>query len=93
MYEEELSDFFGKDLNWVISLLIMSAFTYMILTWCGSIFVTAELPRQGHEKLLNSLKEGILILAEEDSVVKFQNQAALRLTSKYSEEFSISKIN
>ena len=62
---------------------------YVVLTWIGSLFVAAEIPRQGHEKLLNGFKEGILILAEDTSVIKFQNQAAL----KYSDKFSISVID
>lgn len=49
----------------------MSAFANVIMAWFGSIFVAAELPRQGHEKLLNGLKEGILIITEESSIVKF----------------------
>ena len=49
----------------------MNAFANMIFTWIGSIYVAAELRRQGNEKLLNGLKEGILILEEDTSVIKF----------------------
>ena len=66
---------------------------YVVLTWIGSLFVAAEIPRQGHEKLLNGFKEGILILAEDTRVIKFQNQTALKLVTEYSDKFSISVID
>ena len=66
---------------------------YVMITWSGSLFVAAELPRQGHEKLLNGLKEGILILEEDSSIIKFHNQAALRLITEYSDKFSIKVID
>ena len=92
LYEEELSDFISEDLRWLISLLIMTICIYMLATWVGNLFVAAELPRQGHEKLLNGLKEGILILEEDSSIIKFHNQAALRLITEYKEKFSITVI-
>ena len=71
----------------------MSAFANVIMAWFGSIFVAAELPRQGHEKLLNGLKEGILIITEESSIVKFQNQTAIKLLTEYSDKFRINVID
>ena len=93
LYEEELSESNGKALSELINLTVMTGFVYMLITWFGSIFVAAELPRQGHEKLLNGLKEGILIIEEDSSIIKFYNQAALRLITEYSDKFSITVID
>ena len=93
LYEEELSEFISEDFKWVISLSIMTFFIHVLYTWVGSLFVAAELPRQGHEKLLNGLKEGILILEEDSNIIKFYNQAALRLITEYSDKFSITVID
>ena len=93
LYEEELIEFISEDLRWLISLLIMTICIYMLITWVGNLFVAAELPRQGHEKLLNGLKEGILILEEDSSIIKFYNQAARRLITEYSDKFSITVID
>ena len=70
----------------------MTFFIHVLYTWVVSLFVAAELPRQGHEKLLNGLKEGILIIEEDSSIIKFYNQAALRLITEYKDKFSITVI-
>lgn len=93
LYEEEQKGNLGTDLSQVLSLLFMNCIANLFLAWIGSLFVEAELPRQGNEKLLNGLKEGILILEEDSSTIQFHNQAALRLITKYSEKFSINFID
>ena len=93
LYEQDLDDIFQKDSSIILSLFVMSAFAQVIITWAGSIFVASELPRQGNDELLNGLKEGILILEEDSSIIKFQNQAALRLITEYSDNLSISVVD
>ena len=72
--------------------LFLSAIAYMIITWIGSIFVEAEIPRLGNEKLLNGLKEGVFIIEEDSSIIQFQNHAAKRFISEFSANFSISMV-
>lgn len=39
-------------------------------------YICAELPRLSHEQLLNDLSEGVLIVDEESTNLKFINKAA-----------------
>ena len=79
-------------LTYLAMQLFTTAIACMIITWIGFIFVEAELPRLGNEKLLNGLKEGVFIIEEESSIIQFQNHAAKRFISEFSESFGISMV-
>lgn len=57
------------------------------------IFTEAEVLRQGNELLLNNLKEGVVILEEENQVVAFVNESAKNLKVQANVEFEITLSN
>ena len=56
------------------------------------IFVEAEVLREGNEKLLDNLDEGVIITDETSQVVLFQNKTA-RATNTILPPISLSKTN
>lgn len=49
---------------------------HLVIGWIGMQYIQAELPRASHEQLLNDLAEGVLIVDEETTRLKFINKAA-----------------
>ena len=91
LYEEEIE--LGTSFTWIFTLMLLSGWAFTFLTWVGSIFVAAELPRLGNDQLLNGLKEGVLIIEEDSNEIKFMNKSAKRLMTEFSNNFNISMQN
>ena len=51
-------------------------FIHIVMTQVGMIFVNSETVRVGNEEILNNMKEGVVILHEENDQVLFANKAA-----------------
>ena len=49
---------------------------HVVITKGGFIFVRAESLNEGHEQLLNSLDESVVIFNESDNAVVFSNKSA-----------------
>jgi len=75
-----------------IWLLFNSTFAHLMLTWGGKLFVKAEILREGNEELLNNLKEGVFIIAEDSGIVLFLNEAAKKFNIRLNCNFSMSQI-
>ena len=61
--------------------------SYQVMSWVGLIYVQAEMMRKGNDKLLNNLKEGVIIVDEENKSVLFNNVASARHNSNLDESF------
>ena len=72
---------------------INTGMIHIVITWMGSMFVKAELPRIGNEKLLNGLQEGVFIVEEETSHVLFQNSAAGHFNTKMNTNYSVTLLD
>lgn len=55
---------------------------HLVINWTGNTYMNAEISKVGNEGLLNNLKEGVIIVDEESSLVFFVNQAAKRFNIK-----------
>jgi len=53
------------------------------------MYAEAEILREGNEKLLNNLKEGVVIIEENSRLVTFVNKAAKRFKIQLNRNFSI----
>ena len=83
----------SKSLGWIFSLVILTSWAFVLFSWVGNYFVEAELPRLGNDQLLNNLKEGIVIIEEDSSIIKFMNETAKKLMTEFSDNFSISVLD
>ena len=54
---------------------------HFCISWCGSLYVKAELPRIGNESILNGLKESVFVTDEENQSILFQNKSAKNLNA------------
>ncbi len=52
------------------------AFMHIVISWVGLKFVEAEMPRERNERLLNNVREGVIIVGVNDSKVMFMNDSA-----------------
>ena len=52
------------------------AFLHIVISWVGLKFVEAEMPRENNERLLNNVREGVIIVGVNDSKVMFMNNSA-----------------
>ena len=72
LYEDKLdSEHVISTLGYLVMQQFLLGVAYMTITYFGYVFVFAELPRLGNEKLLNGLKEGVFIIEEDSSIIKF----------------------
>lgn len=67
-------------------------FIHLIITQVGMIFVESEIVRIGNDQILDNLKEGVVILAEENDKVLFVNPAAKSLNVRVNENFCMSMV-
>ena len=77
-------------------MIITLVFAFVLMTWytviiqcfmsaIGYLYVEAEIPRSGQEKLLNNLKEGVYIMDETNLKDMFRNKTADRVNRKMME--------
>lgn len=75
-YYEEPSSLVQAAIFYMLNILLAFTFMHIIVTKVGMIFVEAEVLREGNEKLLDNLDEGVIITDETSQVVLFQNKTA-----------------
>ena len=82
-YDEDFNFKMVRTSAWIaIWMLYNCAIIHMIISWIGSMFVEAEMPRASNEKLLHNLKEAVFIIDFDTGQVVFQNNAAKRVIER-----------
>lgn len=61
------------------------AFVHIVISWVGLKFVEAEMPRESNERLLNNVREGVILIGVNDSKVMFMNNSAKMITKRIEE--------
>ena len=56
-------------------------FSHVIITKVGLTYLHADIVKEGHESILNSFEEGVIILDEHTKEIQFVNNAAKTLIS------------
>ena len=65
------------------------AIIHIIVNYVGMLHVEATILRNGNEKLLHDLKEGVIIMDQETGLVLFVNQAAKRFNVRKNRNFEV----
>ena len=82
--------------TFIFSLILTAWYTCVIQCFMSSIgylYVEAEIPRSGHQMLLNNLKEGVYISDDTNGSVMFSNKAADRVNRKLMENGNTSLVD
>jgi len=66
------------------------AMVHSVISIVGMLYVETEILRTGNEQLLNDLKEGVIIMDKESSMVMFVNNAAKRFKIRKDKNISMS---
>lgn len=65
------------------------AIVHAIVSFVGMLYVEASILRNGNEKLLNDLKEAVIIIDQETGLVLFVNQAAKRFNIRKNKNLEV----
>ena len=65
------------------------AIVHAIVSFVGMLYVEASILRNGNEKLLNDLKEAVIIIDQETGLVLFVNHAAKRFNIRKNKNLEV----
>lgn len=65
------------------------AIVHAIVSFVGMLYVEASILRNGNEKLLNDLKEAVIIIDQETGLVLFVNQAAKKFNIRKNKNLEV----
>lgn len=51
---------------------------HLVINWVGNTYMNSEVSKVGNEALLDNLKEGVVIMDQDNGTVMFLNEAAKR---------------
>jgi len=71
------------------------ATVYSMTTWVSNLFVESQVDRTNNEQLLNNLKEGVIIVSDDEmdasgsASILFMNAASRKITERLEDQLGI----